>query len=142
LPTISLTGTSKSGRVYGTLNLLNRFKRSTTTDLRLYLVRALIMPIVLHTDVVFFLCLISTALNRLQLAFNSCVRYVFGLRRFDHISEFESAILGCPLFTRLLISASVRLPGYGISRFRVPRLRPLCVVTRHPFVASGFGIFN
>jgi hypothetical protein len=88
-------------KVYGALSLLNRFKQSTTRELRLYLVRSLILPIFLYSDVVYFPCLSNSAFNRLQLAFNACTRYVFGLRRYDHISSLDQEILGCQFFTHL-----------------------------------------
>jgi hypothetical protein len=39
--------------------------------------------------------------RRLELPFNACTRYVYGLRRFDHISDFSREILGCILFEYL-----------------------------------------
>jgi hypothetical protein len=33
--------------------------------------------------------------RRLSLAFNACIRYVYSLRRFDHISSFARGLLGC-----------------------------------------------
>jgi chemotaxis signal transduction protein len=37
--------------------------------------------------------------RRLQVVFNSCTRYVFNLRRFDHLSTHRDELLGMPLFT-------------------------------------------
>jgi hypothetical protein len=47
---------------------------------------------------VYFPWLTGLEFSRLELAFNACTRYVFGLRRFDHISEFSRGILGYTLF--------------------------------------------
>jgi hypothetical protein len=72
--------------------LLYRFQRSTSRDLRIYLVRFLIVPIFLYTDVVYFLSLTGAELRRLKFAFNACTRYMYDLRRFHHISEFSKGV--------------------------------------------------
>jgi hypothetical protein len=36
--------------------------------------------------------------RRLQVAFNICTRYVFNLRRYDHLSTRRNDLLGVPLF--------------------------------------------
>jgi hypothetical protein len=66
-------------RTYSTLWFLYRFQRNTSRDLRIYLVRSLIIPIFLYTDVVYFPSLTGLKFRRLELAFNACTRYVFGL---------------------------------------------------------------
>jgi hypothetical protein len=66
-------------RTYSSLGLLHRFQRYTSRDLRIYLVRSLIIPIFLYTDVVYFLSLTGLEFRRLELA-------LFGLRCIDHIS--------------------------------------------------------
>jgi hypothetical protein len=47
---------------------------------------------------VYFSSLTGLKFRRLKLAFNACMRYVFGLRRFDYIREFSRSILGYTLF--------------------------------------------
>jgi hypothetical protein len=89
-------------RTYSTLRLVYRFQRYTSRDLRIYLVRSLIIPIFLYTDVVYFSLLTGLEFRRLELAFNACTSYVFGLRRFDNISEFSRGILGYTLFEYLV----------------------------------------
>jgi hypothetical protein len=79
---------------FSTLRLLYLFQRYTSRDLRFFL----IIPIFLYTDVVFFSSLTGLEVRRLDLDFNACMRYVFGLRRFDHISEFSRGILGYTMF--------------------------------------------
>jgi hypothetical protein len=71
-------------------------------DLRLYLVRTLVIPIFLYSDVVYFPSLTGIAYRRLELAFNVCIRYVYDLRHFDHITAHEKEILGCDMFTQAL----------------------------------------
>jgi hypothetical protein len=47
-----------------------------------------------RVDVVYFPSLTGAEFRRLELAFNACTRYVYGHRRFDHISEFSRETLG------------------------------------------------
>ncbi|XP_055714303.1 uncharacterized protein LOC129808549 [Phlebotomus papatasi] len=85
--------------------------------------------------------------SRLRLAFNSCLRYVFGLRKYDHVSAYGDSILGLPLpgyldtrvvdfisrilstgrpryLTELVVAGSssrsscLRVPGSGSRKFR------------------------
>jgi hypothetical protein len=55
----------------------------------------------LYFDFVYFPSLTGAEFTRLDLAFNACTRYVYGLRHFDHISECSREILGCTLFEYL-----------------------------------------
>jgi hypothetical protein len=61
-------------RTYSTLRLLYRFQRYTSRDLRIYLVRSLIIPIFLYTDVEYFPSLTGLEFRRLELAFNAYIR--------------------------------------------------------------------
>jgi hypothetical protein len=36
----------------------------------------------------------STGMRKLEVAFKNCVRFVYGLRRYDHVSEYSRNILG------------------------------------------------
>jgi hypothetical protein len=84
-------------RVYSTLHRLRLLKLLTPKSVRLKLCKALLLPHFFYCDIVFagLSCLDS---RRLQVAFNSCTRYVFGIRRFDHLSVHRDVLLGMPLF--------------------------------------------
>jgi hypothetical protein len=56
-------------RTFSTLCLLYRFQRYTFRDLRIYLVRSLIVPIFLYSGVVYFPSLTGADFRRLDLAF-------------------------------------------------------------------------
>jgi hypothetical protein len=94
-------------RVYGTLSLLSRLKRYMPQGLRMYLVRSLIVPIFLYSDIVYFPPLTRTAFRRLELVFNACIKYIFDLRYNYHVSEYEGEILGCNLFSYIEINLAV-----------------------------------
>jgi hypothetical protein len=57
---------------------------------------SLIVPQILYCDVIFSK---STARlrERLEVTFNSCARYVFGISRREHITQYTNQILGIPL---------------------------------------------
>jgi hypothetical protein len=91
-------------------------------------------PIFLYSNVVYFPSLTWAEFRRLELAFNACTWYVYGLRLFDHILEFSKGIWGCTLFEYLeLLLASfihkiVGAPDYLNSRLVLGRS------TRHRFL--------
>jgi hypothetical protein len=70
-------------RVYPTLHGLRLLKFLTPKRVRLKLCKALLLPYFFYCDIVFS-HLSSVDSRRLQVAFNSCTRYVFNLRRYDH----------------------------------------------------------
>lgn len=86
--------TSIIQKVYGSLRCLNTLKNYSTVNTRFKLVRSLIMPIFMYCDIVYYN--ISSVLNRrLKVAFNSCIRFIYNLRRFDSVSGPVKSFLGC-----------------------------------------------
>jgi hypothetical protein len=79
-----------------TLKRLWTMAHFTPLKTRHKLVTALIVPLFLYCDVIFSK---STARlrERLKIAFNSCARYIYGISRFEHISDYSNQILGVPL---------------------------------------------
>jgi hypothetical protein len=57
---------------------------------RLELARSLVVPLFLYCDVIFFKVIVGLC-DRLRLAYNSCARYVFGIRRSEHISHYSGS---------------------------------------------------
>ena len=86
--------------VYGILRRFWLLAYATPINIRRKLVVSLILPYFLYCDVVLS-SMSSEVLGRLNVLFNSCTRYVFGLRRYDHLSEFRTNILGCDFNTFL-----------------------------------------
>lgn len=68
-----------------------------SSKVRLQLVRTYILPHFLYGDIVIF-DLQKQYLNNLQMVFNSCIRYVIGLRKYDHISQYTDILFGCSLY--------------------------------------------
>jgi small basic protein len=63
----------------------------------LKLCKALLLPHFFYCNFVFSSLSFLDG-GRLQVALNSCKRYVFGIRRFDHLSVHRDVLLGMPLF--------------------------------------------
>lgn len=85
--------------------------------IKLNLVRALFMPIINYGSVVFSNP-DSSSFRKLELAFNSAIRYVYGLRKFDHISRFSCSITGCSLREHINIRNCIFL--FNIIKTRQP----------------------
>lgn len=62
------------------------------------LVVSLIIPLFTYGDVVFS-SLNETQKRKLELCFNSCLRFIHKRRKFDHLADVRDSILGCNLET-------------------------------------------
>ncbi|GAB0090586.1 hypothetical protein DMENIID0001_053240 [Sergentomyia squamirostris] len=94
-----------SRRVYLGLRTLRRLQSYTPTETRLLLVRALLIPHLTYGMELFFGAT-QDSLHKLTMVFNSLLRYVYGLRRYDHVSAVSGNILGIP-FEEYLRSRAV-----------------------------------
>ena len=81
---------------------LKKLSNITPISTRLLFVRSLIMPIFTYGDI-FIYNADSQSKYRLKLAFNSCIRYIHGLRKFDHVSDFQDTLLGVPFMVYLQV---------------------------------------
>lgn len=84
------------GKVYGGLRRLWKLSNIIPQNLRLRLVKSLLIPFFTYGDIV-FTSLCSGDRRKLTVAFNACLRFIFKLRRFDHISMHTDLIFGCSL---------------------------------------------
>jgi hypothetical protein len=78
------------------LRYLYQFGNSIPQETKLRVVQALFIPHLLTSDVVMGE-LSANDFATLQKACNSITRYVFGLRKYDHISHVSNKLLGMPL---------------------------------------------
>ena len=83
-------------RVYGSLYPLRRMANATPVWLRRRFVLVLLLPHFLNGEVVYY-GLDRVSLHRLLVAFNACIRYVYGLGHRDHVSERIVEVLGLSL---------------------------------------------
>ena len=78
-------------RAYSLLYRLNFFRKSTTFKLRKHLIESLLFPLVDYCSLV--ICDLSGELDKkLQKVINSGVRYVFGIRKNEHISLYRTSL--------------------------------------------------
>lgn len=82
-------------KVYSALSRLRLLKYLTPKHIRLKLCKSLILPH-FYYGAIFCTNLRERDSRRLEVAFNSCIRYVFNLRRFDHITPYKDVLLGMP----------------------------------------------
>lgn len=82
--------------IYGCLGMLKQTQNVTPQLTRKRLVQALIMAKFMYLSNIYMSC--SRALwNQITLCFNSCLRYIFGLKKFDSISPYRDELLGCSI---------------------------------------------
>lgn len=84
------------GKIYGSLRVLQVTRSFIPTKTKLLLAKTLLLPIMLYGCEIF--CNLDSATNRkLNVAYNNIARYVYNLRRYDHVSSFAVRISGCSL---------------------------------------------
>jgi hypothetical protein len=137
-------------QVYFTLKRLWTTASLTPVGTRLQLDRLLVVLLFLYCDVIFFKGAVGLR-DRLRLAYNSCARYVFGIRRSEHITGYSARILGLPLgryysfriCCQMYRIVSTRKPDYlyrELQFCRSARLSNL-IVRRHHYAATASSFF-
>ena len=71
----------------------NRFLDFET---KVKLVKSLVLPIITYGDLLFSMAS-KEALERLNKSYNACIRFIFNLKKYDHISTYRSLLFGMPL---------------------------------------------
>lgn len=84
---------STIGKVYSMLRILWITQYFTPQKIRMLLAKTYLLPILLYGCEIFANCDI-TFKNKLNVMFNNIARYVFGLKRRDHVSNFSKQIYG------------------------------------------------
>lgn len=138
------------GKIYGKLRSLQLCANFLNVETKLKLFKALILPHFISCD---FLLTQASSLffNKLKVALNSCIRFVFNLTRFQHVSHLQAKLIGCPfenfgkmrcclLIFQLLKS---RQPDYLFSKLR-PLRNTRCQkfsMPRHRTAKYGYSFF-
>ncbi|VEN38354.1 unnamed protein product [Callosobruchus maculatus] len=73
-------------RSYGRLKLLYPYRHIFSTKLKILLCDILVLSLFNYCDVIYGPCLTKNDINRVQKVQKSCLRYVFGVRRYDPVS--------------------------------------------------------
>jgi hypothetical protein len=89
-------------RIYSVLRSVKPYARYTPFRVRKKLVVSLIMHHINYGNVVFS-TVDSASQRRLNVAFNSCLRYVHDISRREHVSHLVPTIIGVSLATHLKV---------------------------------------
>ena len=94
-------------KVYGSLHSLNRMRNLLSVQAKRQLVQTFIFPIFDYCQV----CLTDIRveqLNKLNRALNSCVRFIFNLKKRDHISRFYKELKWLKIENRRKLQLAVQ----------------------------------
>ena len=78
-------------RIVSRIHSLKRLQQFIPIATKIHLCQTLLLPLLDYGDVC-YLDLTEDRLNKLERLQNVCIRYIFGLRKYDHISEFRSQL--------------------------------------------------
>lgn len=78
-------------KMYGSMHSLKLMKNFLPQSTRLTLVNALLFPILDYADVC-YPDATEEQLNKLERLQNLCIRFVYGLRKYDHVSDFRDQL--------------------------------------------------
>lgn len=80
--------TEISRKMYGSIHSLKRLKNFLPQHAKVTLVTSLLLPILDYADVC-YTDATEEQLNKLERLLNLCIRYIYGLRKYDHVSNFR-----------------------------------------------------
>lgn len=81
------------GKTYGILRTMWVTQSYTPIRMRMMLAKTLVIPTLIYGCEIYSNC-DSVSKRRLNVAFNSLIRYIFGLRRYDRVSNLSKSLLG------------------------------------------------
>lgn len=84
-----------SGRTYGMLRSLWATQHFTPLKVRILLAKTYLLPALLYASEIFTGCN-SKDMRKLNVTFNNIIRYIYGLKRFDHITQYCCRIFNMP----------------------------------------------
>lgn len=88
-----------SRKVFASAGAINRLRNFLPIPTKVALVQALLLPILDYADCC-YLDLSEKFLDKLERLQNFCIRIIFGLRKYDHVSEFRSQLNWLPIRRR------------------------------------------
>nr|CAH7762105.1 unnamed protein product [Callosobruchus chinensis] len=74
-------------KTYSRLRMLYANRYLLNFKMRKKLCEALILSIYSYCDILYYPCLNQLTKNRLQILQNNCIRFIFGLRKYDHVTD-------------------------------------------------------
>jgi len=83
-------------KMFNTLRLMRSKCLGTPRATRLLLVKSLVLSHLFYCDIIFSK-LKGSLMAKVTKIFNNCLRYIYDLRLYDHLSQFRNNIFGMPL---------------------------------------------
>lgn len=114
-----------SRKIFAASHSLRRLQNFLPYSTKVTLAQSLLLPILDYADVC-YLDLTEALLDKLERLQNLCIRFIFGLRKYDHVSHYRSQLKWLPIRFRrnchiltLLYSVlnNTKAPEYLRSRF-------------------------
>lgn len=88
-----------SRKLFASAGSLRRLRNFLPTSTKTALVQSLLLPILDYADAC-YLDLTEVQLNKLERLQNFCIRFIFGLRKYDHVSEYRHKLQWLPIRLR------------------------------------------
>lgn len=138
------------GKIYACLRSVSLKSHHLNQDTKLKLFKSFILPHFISCDFLLNTVTVRTS-DRLRIALNSCVRYVYGLNRTDRVTHLQATLLGYPFYNFIqarscIIMHSIitqKCPAYLFSKlqpFRSSRLKAY-VIPAHTTAFYGSTFF-
>lgn len=90
---------SVARKMFASAASLNRLRNFLPTATKAALAQSLLFPILDYADAS-YIDLTEDQLNKLERLQNLCIRFIFGLRKYDHVSEFRCKLKWLPIRLR------------------------------------------
>lgn len=88
-----------SRKMFAAVGSLRRLRNFLPIATKVALAQSLLLPILDYADVS-YIDLSEEQLNKLERIQNLCIRFIFGLRKYDHVSSFRSQLKWLPIRSR------------------------------------------
>lgn len=88
-----------SRKLFAAIGSLRRLQYFLPLPTKITLAQSLLLPILDYADTC-YLDLKEEQLNKLERLQNLCIRFIFGLRKYDHVSEFRNCLKWLPIRLR------------------------------------------
>lgn len=88
-----------SRKVFASLHSLRRLQNFLPLSTKITLAQSLLLPLLDYGDIS-YLDLAEGLLDRLDRLQNVCIRYIFGLRKYDHVSHYRAQLKWLPIRDR------------------------------------------
>lgn len=83
-------------KMFYSLRVIRRHSFYTPLKTKLILVKSLILSHLFYCDIIFS-NMNAEIKRKVFKVYNSCIRYIFNLKKYDHISQYSRSIFGCTL---------------------------------------------